>query len=215
MKKILIIILTLCLILSFTVPSYAAYSTESYLIFFKTKYSYENTEYEELFSEHKNFLDPAALGIPGLAYIRVFGAAYSKNSGKNQPFYVMRAEIGFSTLREASELCAELMRSGIAAWAVVTKLNGFKALDKILDAYIGAERNFIELSADTAGDIDCSNSVTAEDARTALRIAVGLENKADYPYLMGDMDFDGAVTSVDARDILRASVGIYGYLTLD
>ena len=215
MKKILIIFLTLCLILSFTVPSYAAYSTESYLIFFKTKTSYENTEYEELFSEHKNFLDPAALGIPGLAYIRVFGAAYSKNFAKNQPFYVMCAQIGFSTLREASAFCAGLMRSGIADWAVFINYNDFSFTDVRFNPALQFLQGFVKYEENTIGDIDCSNSVTAEDARAALRIAVGLENKADYPYLMGDMDFDGEITSADAREILRVSVGLSGYLTLD
>ena len=214
MKKILIILLTLCLILSFTVPSYAAYSTESYLIFFKTKDSYENTEYEELFSEHKNFLDPGVLGIPELAHIRVFGASYGKASDKNQPFYVMRADIGFSTLREASELCAELMRSGIADWAVFINYNDFSLTDVRFNSDLTFSRSFVKYSENTIGDIDCSNSVTAEDARTALRIAVGLENKGNYPYLMGDMDFDGEITSGDAREILRISVGLSGYFTL-
>ena len=215
MKKTLIILLTLCLISSFTVPSYAAFAVNEYEIIFKTKPSYEGTEYEDVFSDHKNFFDPDAFGIPGISSVSIYGAVYGKNSQDNMPCYILRALTGFGSLYEASEICEELKSCGIAAWAVVTRLNGFKAFDKILDAYIGAERKFIELSTDTAGDIDCSNSVTAEDVRTALRIAVGLENKADYPYLMGDMDFDGAVTSADARDILRVSVGIYGYLTLD
>ena len=123
MKKILIILLMLCLILSFTVPSYASYSTESYLIFFKTKDSYENTEYEELFSDHKNFLDPSALGMPELSHISVFGASYGTNSDSNTHFYIMCAEIGFSTLREATEACTELMSRGIAERVIMANEN--------------------------------------------------------------------------------------------
>lgn len=215
MKKILIILLMLCLILSFSVPSYASYSTESYLIFFKTKDSYENTEYEELFSDHKNFLDPSALGMPELSHISVFGASYGTNSDSNTHFYIMCAEIGFSTLREATEACTELMSRGIAEWAFFMNFNDFYAFNKRFNLFLPFEQRFVMHSENTIGDIDCSNVVTAEDARIALRIAVGLENKSDYPYLMGDMDFDGKITSTDAREIIRVSVGLSGYATLD
>lgn len=61
-----------------------------------------------------------------------------------------------------------------------------------------------------AGDISMDGIVTAEDARLALRAAVGLAN-----YLAGGVEFaiadtndDKAITAEDARSILRAAVGL-------
>ena len=64
--------------------------------------------------------------------------------------------------------------------------------------------------ANAPGDLNNDGSVTAEDARTALRIAVGLEDAApgSAVYLAADVSGDGAVTAEDARLILRAAVGL-------
>lgn len=58
------------------------------------------------------------------------------------------------------------------------------------------------------GDIDGDGKVTAEDARTALRAAVGLENLTAEQKKAADIDGDGKITSADAREILRESVGL-------
>ena len=63
------------------------------------------------------------------------------------------------------------------------------------------------------GDVDGDGSITAADARLALRASVGLTEKGDVAkdsagYLACDVDRDGKVTSADARLILRASVGL-------
>lgn len=59
------------------------------------------------------------------------------------------------------------------------------------------------------GDIDGNGSVTAADARLALRTSVGLENydKNSAYYKAADVNGQG-ITSSDARLILRASVGL-------
>ncbi len=212
MKKIFIILLTLCLVLSFSVPSYAVYYTGEYEVIFKTKASYENTEYEAIFSDHINFLKPEVLGIPGISYVGIYVASYGISRHINPPYYILRAEIGFGSPREAAEICAELMNRGIAEWALFMKLRDF---DKMFSPSSPFEQRFVKFSGDTFGDIDCNKTVAAEDARIALRIATGLENKKDYPYLMGDMDYDGEITASDAREILRVAVGLSGYATLD
>ncbi|MBR3767606.1 MAG: dockerin type I repeat-containing protein [Clostridia bacterium] len=212
MRKIFIILLSVCLIISFSVTSFAVYSTEEYEVIFKTKASYENTEYEKLFSDHRNFLDPEVLGIPGISSVRIYMASYSINPNNNPPYYILRAPIGFSSGREAAKICAQLMSRGIAEWAVFAKLGDF---GKIFNPFSPFEQRFVKFSGDTFGDIDCNKTVTAEDARTALRIAVELENKKDYPWLMGDMNYDGEITASDAREILRVAVGLSGYATLD
>lgn len=212
MKKIFIILLTLCMVLSFSVPSYAAFSTESYEILFKTKESYENTDYKEIFSDHRNFLKPEVLGLPEIVCVEAYWASYDVNK---LPYYILHLSIGFSSPRDAAEICAELVRCGIAEWAVFVSLNDFSDFDKILNLFSPFERNFVKQSADTFGDIDCNKTVAAEDARIALRIATGLENKKDYPYLMGDMDYDGEITASDARQILRVATGLDGYFTTD
>ena len=62
------------------------------------------------------------------------------------------------------------------------------------------------LLCDVSGDWN----VTAEDARLALRLAVGLEDFApgSRPYLAADTDENGVVDAADARFILRYAVGL-------
>lgn len=55
-----------------------------------------------------------------------------------------------------------------------------------------------------AGDIDSDGKITAADARSALRMATGLE--ADSP--VADVDGDGSITAKDAREILRKATGL-------
>ena len=58
------------------------------------------------------------------------------------------------------------------------------------------------------GDVDDDKSITAADARLALRRAVELENYApgSREFIACDVDKDDAVTAADARLILRAAV---------
>lgn len=60
------------------------------------------------------------------------------------------------------------------------------------------------------GDVNCDGEVNADDARLALRAAVGLEDfPADSPaFRAADMDGSGDITAEDARLILRAAVGL-------
>ncbi len=58
------------------------------------------------------------------------------------------------------------------------------------------------------GDIDGDGSITAADARLALRIAVGLEEITEEIRLIADFDGNGNVEAADARLILRKSVGL-------
>lgn len=60
------------------------------------------------------------------------------------------------------------------------------------------------------GDVSLDGSVTAEDARLALRLAVGLESFAAGSAQMKAADFneDGGVSAADARAILRLAVGL-------
>lgn len=66
----------------------------------------------------------------------------------------------------------------------------------------------ITASANAIGDVDGDNSVTASDARLALRASVKLENFApgSAKFLACDVDYDNTITASDARLILRASV---------
>jgi hypothetical protein len=58
------------------------------------------------------------------------------------------------------------------------------------------------------GDADNDGTVTASDARLALRCAVKLEDYApDSPeFIACDTDHNGSITAADARSILRAAV---------
>ena len=65
-------------------------------------------------------------------------------------------------------------------------------------------------AAFAAADVDGDDAVTAEDARLALRIAVGLDAFADGAPQLAAADVDGApgVSAADARLILRVAVGL-------
>lgn len=69
---------------------------------------------------------------------------------------------------------------------------------------------FLTANAASIGDVDGDKTITAGDARLALRAAVGLEaydfNSGEYKAC--DVDFDGQITAADARLILRAAVGL-------
>ncbi len=58
------------------------------------------------------------------------------------------------------------------------------------------------------GDIDFDGRITAEDARLALRAAVGLEKLKRYQYYATDYNEYNPIVSSAARDILRASCGL-------
>lgn len=66
------------------------------------------------------------------------------------------------------------------------------------------------------GDVDGDGSVTAADARLALRRSVDLEeNFTEELEIAADFDGDGSVTAADARSILRLSVGLGDETTQD
>ncbi len=60
----------------------------------------------------------------------------------------------------------------------------------------------------SAGDVDFVDGVTVQDARLALRKAVGLEKFTPEQALNADADRDGEITVTDARLILRKAVGL-------
>ena len=61
------------------------------------------------------------------------------------------------------------------------------------------------------GDINGDGKLTSQDARLALRAAVGLDRLSGYDLRFADVDRNGDVTSQDARLILRASVDLEDY----
>lgn len=58
------------------------------------------------------------------------------------------------------------------------------------------------------GDVDLDGSVTAADARLALRASVQLETLSAEKSVNADADRSGKITAADARLILRRSVGL-------
>nr|MCR5041253.1 hypothetical protein [Clostridia bacterium] len=57
------------------------------------------------------------------------------------------------------------------------------------------------------GDVDLDGDVDADDARTALRVALKMENITETGFINGDIDNDGQITAFDARAILAAAIG--------
>ena len=60
------------------------------------------------------------------------------------------------------------------------------------------------------GDVDCDGTVSASDARLALRAAVGLEQYGEdtYQHIAANVESNDNLSSSDARLILRAAVGL-------
>lgn len=67
---------------------------------------------------------------------------------------------------------------------------------------------FIFVFAAEKGDVDADGTVTAADARAALRFSVNLDDPTQEQLLLADYDESGTVTAADARIILRLSVGL-------
>jgi peptidoglycan hydrolase-like amidase len=72
---------------------------------------------------------------------------------------------------------------------------------------------YFPAAADTVllGDLDADSSITVSDARTALRMAIGLERRSDGYILIADVNTDGRVTTGDARAILRVAIGLENF----
>ena len=78
-----------------------------------------------------------------------------------------------------------------------------------LSRYIGnVEVDFRQLAV--LGDVDGDSSISAADARLALRASVGLEkfDSDSAKFASSDADNDHSLSAADARRILRASVGL-------
>lgn len=58
------------------------------------------------------------------------------------------------------------------------------------------------------GDVDGDASITASDARSALRASVGLDKLSDWAQSASDVDGGNKLEANDARSILRAAVGL-------
>ncbi|MBQ6899043.1 MAG: dockerin type I repeat-containing protein [Clostridia bacterium] len=65
-----------------------------------------------------------------------------------------------------------------------------------------------EFNEKKLGDLDLSGAVEAADARSALRIAVGLDTATKETKIIADVDGNGTVDATDARLILRYAVGL-------
>lgn len=84
-------------------------------------------------------------------------------------------------------------------------------MKKILSLLLAAVMLFtivIPVFAAEKGDVDGDGTITAADARIALRMAVGLDTATDEQKLLADYDESGTVDAADARILLRLSVGL-------
>ena len=205
MKKLLSFCLVPILLFIFCMPAFAVENDDTYIIMY-TKQSYKYTLYEDLFSDHREFLNPENYGIKGISDISVIAAYRDDNPQYEPPYYVLAIRLSDKSLAEASFYAAEILMKGISNRAFAADKNG---LDEFLDNYL-PEGSIPEahFALYTHGDIMCNNQVDAASARAVLRISVGLDKKENYPYLLGDMNGDGILTASDARTILRISAGL-------
>lgn len=79
--------------------------------------------------------------------------------------------------------------------------------------YANAISAFTDSTADidvyTYGDYNFDGKVTIDDARTILRVAIGLEQKPSrYTLVVGDVGGDGYIGVDDARLVLRYAIGL-------
>ncbi len=66
--------------------------------------------------------------------------------------------------------------------------------------------NYFECYA--AGDVDENGEISADDARTILRVSVNLDKIDTSKFMKADVDGDGSITAADARLALRLAVGL-------
>ncbi len=79
-----------------------------------------------------------------------------------------------------------------------------------------AENNTVNSKPDTSavtpsyltGDVNFDGKVSADDARSVLRAAVGIQLLPVNSMAYANVDYDNAITSSDARSVLRLSVGL-------
>ncbi len=85
-------------------------------------------------------------------------------------------------------------------------MNGLEKIECYYCDYI--EYRIVYTRLYTFGDVNMDGSVTAADARLALRISVGLDSPTKESRQLADYNEDSTVTASDARLILRLSVGL-------
>lgn len=215
MKKIFALLLSFTLLFTLITPVFAKtpVKEETYYIIMYTKPSYKNTPFEELFKDHREFLNAENYYIEGITDISIIAAYRDDNPHISPPYYVICIEIPAKNLLEASLMALRLFSTGISANVQALDSEGYNTFrENYIPQYTIPESHF---ALYTPGDIMCYNKVTANSARTVLRISVGLENKENYPYLLGDMNGDGLLTASDARTILRISTGLEVIETVD
>ena len=86
-------------------------------------------------------------------------------------------------------------------------MNKKSVISIILSLVLCLQLAFAAAAAMT-GDVDNDGTLSASDARLALRASVNLENLSDEEFNAADVDSDGKITAADARSILRASVNL-------
>ena len=128
MKKILSLVLSLIILSSLTLSANAVFFSGKYEIIFHTKQTYENTEYENIFSDHRNFLKTEVYGIDGIIHIDILAAFCSINAHQNPPVYILRAATTAETRVAAREIADELISLGITDNATVMDLDEFSRL---------------------------------------------------------------------------------------
>ena len=210
MKKIISLALSVLTLFSASVYSSArVVEPGEYRIILYTRTSYENTPYEDVFSDHRNFMNPGSYGIEEIYYAEKIAAFCSTDQNVPGAFYILTMWAKASTREETQAVADELISRGISDNVKVFSEKEFSEFFRELPFSPSLPENrFSGTAGDCNGDIDCTGRVTASDARTALRISVGLENKQNYPYLLGDADLNGEITAADARGILRTAVGL-------
>lgn len=89
------------------------------------------------------------------------------------------------------------------------KISGTGELSSAKGDFVTVNLQYVpETPEYTLGDVDNDGSITAADARLALRASVGLEMFNELQTLAADTDKNKEITAADARMILRASVGL-------
>ena len=206
MKKLLSLLLSLCFLFSLSVPVFGSQDSDSIYIVVYTKQSYKGTPYEELFKDHREFLNPENYNIEGIDEIIILGAYRSDNPHIDPPYYVLALRLTDTSKFEAHLKAPGLVLSGLMKSSEVMTGIGLQEFRESFVPWGTIPENHFALYR--KGDIMCVNEVTAYSARTVLRVSVGLQDKEDLPWLLGDMDSDGKLTARDARAILRLSVGL-------
>ncbi len=132
-----------------------------------------------------------------------FMGCYSKSGNGTISYQVSSIRVPVS-VEVCEDNCFAIYQNGDGSYFVPV----LYVYEDTAAAELVADEGYNHVVLGVPGDVDIDKVVSAADARTALRIAVGLKTASPEELYMADIDGDLKVSAADARTILRIAVDL-------